>query len=401
MDNLSFNFNYDLAGAGYNSTYTMPAVTIVDDVTEEDAKDVPEVHLSAVSAPPVIPVAAPKEQRKYQEDAVKGVEKALVDGHKRIALVLPTGAGKTYSSRLVFQSDVVREQCGVAEGKPLRVLFAAHLDRLLIQAVSEYEGDDTVTIIPQSIYSDVSEAVLREGWDIVCIDEAHHEAMRTYQDQLEILGETPILGLTATPDRDDGRLIKFSAIVEPISRVEAVRQGFLAKSVVNTVVDESGHDKTEILTDVLNKFAHHMGRTLVFVATHAEAYAINDVLLSMGYRSIALTNQSKGEVNEILNRFSAGEIDFIVNCSKIDEGVDVKGCTDVVLGRQFGSRRLINQTIGRAARPDCPCNVWELVDPLETKYTAKDIIVELEDQHLVYFDHSAEQWIRESYDLDA
>lgn len=338
-----------------------------------------------------------KEQRHFQMEAVAGVEAAFREGHKRIVIVMPTGAGKTYTSRLVFESEYVREMCGVPEGVPIRVLFVAHLDRLLQQAIREYAGDELVTLIPQSAYSKVPDRVVEEGWDIVCIDEAHHEAMHSYQDQLEIISGTPILGLTATPDRDDGKLIKFSAIVEPISRQEAVRQGYLAKSSVRTILDESGHDKTEVLTDIFRKYSHMMGQTLVFVATHREAINVAEVLLALGYKTRVLVDLTHAELNSVLDQFSNGEVQFIVNCSKIDEGVDVKGCTDVVLGRQYGSLRLINQVIGRAARPDCPCQVWELVDPLEAKYTAQSIIKEIEEQSLIYYDHEEKAWCMTYY----
>ncbi len=339
-----------------------------------------------------------KDSRWYQMDAVEGVEKALQDGHRRICLVMPTGSGKTHASLLTFKSPVVREICGVPEGKPLRVLFVAHLHALLVQAKREFEGSQ-VQLITQSAYSDIPEKVIAEGWDIVCIDEAHHEAMRTYQDQLEIIAGTPILGLTATADRDDGRLIKFSAMVEPISRVQAVREGFLAPSVLRTIIDESGTDKREILTDVLTQFAHRMGSTLIFVQTHVEVLHIAEVLKKLGFSVEALVGQSQQEVTEILDRFSRKEVQFLVNCARIDEGVDLLGCSDVVMGRQYDSKRMINQTIGRAARPDCPCIIWELVDPLETRYTARTIIKEVQEQSLIYFDHQEKVWIEQDFNL--
>ncbi len=352
--------------------------------TEKEALETPET-------------AAEREQRWYQLDTVAGVALALREGHTRICVVGPTGTGKTYSSRLLFEDAEIRALLGVEGDRPLRVLYAAHMDRLLLQAQREFEGTPSVQLLRQSVYSKIPERYIQEGWDVVCIDEAHHEAMRTYQDQLEILGNTPIIGLTATPDRDDGRLIKFSAIVEPISRVQAVREGYLARSTVNTILDESGTDKTEILTDLLHKYASYMDQTMVFVMTHGEVSRIAAVLTEMGYNAVGLIDQSNAEVHEILEQFSAGDIQFIVNCSRIDEGIDVKGATDVVMGRRYGSRRQINQTIGRAARPDCPCNVWEMVDPLETQYTAKDIIEELERHYLIYFDHEAKDWVRLSY----
>lgn len=367
-------------------------VEMVNAVIHEPRKEEPEAMEGEVL------LKKEKEVRWYQMEGVAGVEKALKDGHRRICLIMPTGAGKTHASRLVFESPVVREICGVPEGKPLRVLFVAHIHRLLEQAKREYEGD-TVQLITQSAYSEVPESVIDEGWDMVCIDEAHHEAMHTYQDQLEIIAGTPIIGLTATADRDDGKLIKFSAMVEPISRVQAVREGYLAPSVIRTVIDESGDDKREILTDLLTRFAHRMGQTLIFVMTHVEVMHVANVLEKLGYSVVALIGQTGAEATAILDRFSQKEVQFVVNCARINEGIDVLGCTDVVLGRQYGSKRMLNQTIGRAARPDCSCNIWELVDPLETQYTAKTIIEEVKEQSLIYYDHQKKVWVEQDFNL--
>ena len=51
------------------------------------------------------------------------------------------------------------------------------------------------------------------------------------------------------------------------------------------------------------------------------------------------------------------------------------GCTDVILGRQFGSYPQLNQVIGRAARPDSECRVWELINPLSANNLDTTVVV--------------------------
>ena len=76
-----------------------------------------------------------KEVRWYQVAARNGVEEALEqDATARILIVLPTGAGKTITSGLVFSSQRVRAALGLKEGETLRLLFIAHKHRLLSQA---------------------------------------------------------------------------------------------------------------------------------------------------------------------------------------------------------------------------------------------------------------------------
>jgi superfamily II DNA or RNA helicase len=294
-----------------------------------------------------------KEARWFQIAARNGVEEALREGIKRILVVMPTGSGKTVTSGLIFTSEVIREILEIPEDRPLRLLFVAHTHRLLTQAERVYAEEHNVEFISQSAFSPIPDELIEEGWDITCLDEGHHEAMVTMQYQLEHIGGVPLIGLTATPDRPDGCLIKFESIIEPITRQEAVEQGYLAQTYLNTIVDTGKKDKFDIVTDVINNYGHEMGKTIIFMRTKDECRRVNDFLEAAGYKSVALLSQTPKQLDAILDGFSEGDFQFIVNCNRINEGVDVKGCSDVILGRQFGSYTQLNQGIGRTSRPDC------------------------------------------------
>lgn len=333
--------------------------------------------------------------RWYQVAACHGVEAALEENPTaRILVVLPTGAGKTITSGLIFSSRRIRRALGIPEGKKLRLLFIAHKHRLLTQAEQAYADAEGVEFIPQSAFSDLPEDL---DVDVVCIDEAHHEAMSSIQYHLEKLGEFPIIGLTATPDRADGCLIKFDNIINPISREQAVEEGYLAKTKIHTFVDVPSKEKVDVLTDIFENYAHQMGQTMVFVKTKKEVQAIVTVLDNLGYNVVGVLNQTERELNSILDEFSSGDIKFIVNCNKINEGVDVKGCTDVVLGRQFGSYPQLNQVIGRAARPDSDCNVWELINPLSGRNLDTTVVVGTPESHRLV-NKEGGQWVERVFD---
>ena len=302
-----------------------------------------------------------KKSRWYQIAALHGVEAALEEKISRILIVHPTGAGKTVTSGLVFSSARVRNALNIPAIRKLRLLFITHKGRLLTQAERAYADAANIEFIPQSAFMDIPEDL---EWDISCIDEAHHEAMMTIQYQLDKLGDKPIIGLTATPDRADGMLIKFERIIEPITREEAVAQGFLAKTYINSILDAPSKFKTGVTKRVIDEFGHEFGQTMMFFRTKQEVAEINDYLISLGYDSVAILNQSEKELDIILDDFSAGKHQFIINCNRINEGVDVVGCTDIYLGRQFGSYPQLNQVIGRASRPDSKCIVWELINPI-------------------------------------
>ena len=318
------------------------------------------------------------EARWYQVATLHLVEAALERKIQRVLVQQPTGCGKTLTSGLIFSSDRVRRALGITTDRPLRLLFIAHKHRLLTQAEETFADASNVEFIPHSCFQDIPDEL---EWDISCIDEAHHEAMSTIQYQLDKLGDKPIIGLTATPDRADGMLIKFEEIINPISRQQAVEEGWLARTYLNSVLDTPKTDKTEALKHLFQVYGSEMGQSMVFVRTKKEVRNITEYLNKLNYNAVSILSQSDREVNEILNMFSAGQIQFVVNCNKINEGVDVKGCSTVVLGRQFGSYPQLNQVIGRASRPDSDCNVWELINPLSGRNLDTTVVVGTPERH--------------------
>lgn len=321
-----------------------------------------------------------REARWYQVAALHGVEEALEAGHTRILVEHPTGAGKTFTSGLIFSSDRVRKALGVNPNEPIRILFAAHKHRLLTQAEREYADASNIELITHSIFSDLP---TDKDWDVTILDESHHEACATFQYHLENLGNKPIIGLTATPDRADGSLIKFERIIAPISREQAVHEGWLAETYLYTFVDTPSKSKTGIVVDIVENFGHEMGQTMVFMKTRAEVSAVTSYIELLGYSAVAILNQSEREINNILDGFSRGEVQFVVNCNKINEGVDVRNCQSVVLGRQYGSYPQLNQVIGRASRPDSDCRVWELINPLSGRNLDTTAVVGVPKRHVL------------------
>lgn len=331
--------------------------------------------------------------RWYQETSVAKTIQYISEGYRRILITLPTGAGKTHTSRLLFKSKTLHEVLGVKD-RPLKLLFVTHKKRLSTQAERVYDPESNIIFIKQSAYSPVPEDVIQEGWDVTCIDEAHHEAMYSFQILLDTIKEKPLIGLTATPERADGLLLKFEKVVCEISRKQAVEQGFLAETYLNSIVDAGGVNKEDIIKKTLDNYANEMGQTIIFVRTKKEVRSINDYLTSLGYKSLALLDQNDDQVDVILDEFSEGKYQFIINCQKINEGVDVKNCNTVFLARQYKSYPEINQAIGRAARPDSDCNVWQLINPIKNNLDTTNIVGKPKEHRLISFkpDHYVERF---------
>ena len=113
-----------------------------------------------------------KEARWFQVSVRNQTHAAIVEGHKRICIIQPTGTGKTISSGLILIDSNIREAVGVAEDEDLIVLFVSHRRRLLTQAEKTYAHCERLKVITHSMMSTLPDDV---KFHICVIDECHHE----------------------------------------------------------------------------------------------------------------------------------------------------------------------------------------------------------------------------------
>jgi superfamily II DNA or RNA helicase len=309
----------------------------------------------------VVEMFGDREARHYQITAKNQVIQALKDGFRRICVVLPTGAGKSLTSGLVFACPEMREFLKIPADQPIRILFIAHRQRLLSQAEELYAQESGIMILRQSSASDIPENL---KFDIVCMDECHHESTVSIQLKLEKISQVPFIGLTATQVRSDSTLIKFDKFVEPLTREEAVEQGFLAKSNLFSFIDSPSREHSDMVLDIIELKKDIVGQAMVFVRTKAEALKLTAAINKLGYVARSLVDISEKVLNGELKSFENKEYQFAVSCNKLGEGVDIKGCESVIIGRTLQSYPLLTQIIGRSARPDCESNVFEIINPL-------------------------------------
>lgn len=322
----------------------------------------------------------------YQVATVDEVIDAIEQSHTRICIVQPTGCGKTITAGLLISSNRLRSVLDVDPDKPLRVVMVAHRHRLLSQALDSFGGINGIRSLRDNEYKATPMCKTWVGkstdqvlfhtlssfgtipddleWDILIYDEAHHESCLTFQYKLEQISHAPIVGLTATPDRPDGTLIKFSKFVEKISRNEAVRLGYLSSSSLFSFIDSPSREHVDMVMDIVDLKLDTIGQTMIFVRTKREVREVVERLTKQGLKAIALVDVQEKVLNAALTKFERKEIQFIVSCNKIGEGTDVKNCESIILGRITQSETLLNQMIGRTARKDSDSNVYEIVNPL-------------------------------------
>lgn len=335
--------------------------------------------------PLVLAEAVSKTPRFYQANSVNKVADYLDEGFKRILVKSPTGTGKTFISKLVALSDRIRKSVGITENEVINILFISNKHRLNRQALEEYEENHSINLIVHSAFSAIPQSIVDNGFHMTFIDECQHEAMNSIQLLLDQITDSPIIGFTADDNRGDNLLLKFERVVVAISEYEAAIRGFTEKVGVNTIVDTGKTDKSILACQVLEKYHGHMGNTIIFFRTEAEVKKTHRFLKKLGLKSAMLGSKStENDMDILLDKLSAGEIQFLVNCQRVGEGIDAANVTDVMLARNYRSAPEKKQHVGRAIRPDSPCAVWEFTNPFEDLVATKSVVGVMKYERLIY-----------------
>lgn len=329
--------------------------------------------------------------RDYQDEAIEALFAGWQQGQNRLAVVLPTGVGKT----VIFAHLISRwTRTNVSK----RVLVLVHTDELVKQAVKKIKdvaphlhvgivkaarNDVTARVIVASVQS-LRAASRREqirNVGLVICDEVHHCTANTYRAIFEhygcMSGATLLAGFTATLARSDRA--KISDIIQGVayqkSLAWAIRRGYLldvrGKRIVVPNLDlkavkqsrgdyqgaalgkamEAVFAPSVIAAAYLEHAADRKGIAfwpLVATARHgAEAFA------AAGIRSAVLHGGTPDEERRlILKRLRAGDVQVVHNVNVLMEGFDEPSISCVVNARPTRSAPAYQQMVGRGPRPD-------------------------------------------------
>ena len=189
------------------------------------------------------------ELRDYQIDVVEKWRQTMADGKRRVIVVAPTGAGKTHIAAAVIKDAVSAGQ---------RVLVLAHRREILLQTASKLIAHGVDHGLIQAgeaprLGKAVQVASIPTLWswamrtrriapppaDLLVVDECHHAPARTWQKIIASYPGVPLIGLTATPCRSDGRGLGgiFDAIVECPQVAELIEHKHLVRTRTYAPVD--------------------------------------------------------------------------------------------------------------------------------------------------------------------
>jgi len=210
--------------------------------------------------------------------------------------------------------------------------------------------------------------------DLIVVDECHHARAQTYRDVLDAYPGVPVLGLTATPFRLDGKGLGdvFGEIVVGAFPDELCADGTLIEPIVYAPAPPGVMDgvhiqhgdynlrevsermrKPKIVGDLVRTWHERAAgkRTVLFAPTVAVSKEYVEAFKLAGVRIEHLDGKTpKAQRDAILHRLRIGYTTIVSNVAVVEEGFDLPALDCAIVARPTASLCLHLQMIGRIMR---------------------------------------------------
>jgi len=328
----------------------------------------------------------------FQQEILEKLElERQVKGNNKNLVVAATGTGKTVISAFDYKKFMKE-----FDGEP-KLLFVAHRKEILKQSLQTFRqvlkdsnfGELLVDGFKPNEWTHVFASIqsLHSGnfkfksdhFDAVIIDEFHHSEASTYQRLLKHVQPQYLLGLTATPERTDGRNVMdfFNGKATAELRVwDAIEKGLLSPfqyfgvhdntdlSNVNWVrgrydqreLEEfytSSDERIAFIEKELNdKVKNPLEmKALGFCVGVQHAEYMSNKFNAMGIPSIYLSGNSDRSIRDsAISKLRKGELNAVFTVDLFNEGVDIPEVDTILFLRPTESSILFTQQLGRGLR---------------------------------------------------
>lgn len=297
--------------------------------------------------------------RHYQARAIRETFAAWASGAQRVLLVAPTGSGKTrLGEEIVFK----------AREKRYPILWIAHRRELIYQAGERLRarfGLFQVGLIARGAELNLAAPVqvatiqtlvarnVRPRAMLVVFDEAHHYVADEWAQLASDYGETKALGLTATPERTDGRNLgdMFDAMVVAELHSQLIKGGYLVRCRAYRPPSSLGGDLAQDPISAYKRYGEN-GKAFLFCGSIDLAHKFAAAANAEGIKAAAVEANTKArDRSEALRKFASGEVRILTNVYALTEGVDVPSARVCILARNFDHVSPYLQATGRVLRP--------------------------------------------------
>ena len=320
----------------------------------------------------------PVSLRPYQQQLVDEI-RASFRRHRRVLAVSPTGSGKTRVFTHISECAAALGSAATIGAQRIEIVeqISAGLDQLGVRHGRIMPGhsitDDIIQVgMIQTLarrLDQVSEPKL------LVVDEAHHAVAGTWAKVASAWSRARQLGVTATPQRLDGRGLglAFDEMVVGPSVGWLIGEGFLAPYTYlappqqadlsgissragDFAIDEleQAMDRATITGDAVSHYQRHLaGRAaIVFCVTVAHAQHVAEQFLAAGIRAASVDGSMEKAVRR--DRIAAigdGRLQVLTSCDIISEGTDIPSVAGAILLRPTKSLSMHLQQVGRVLRP--------------------------------------------------
>ena len=322
-----------------------------------------------------------------QEIAVRNIGKIRtqesINGEPNRALIISaTGTGKTYISAF-----------DVKEAKPKRLLFCVHRGKILKDACESYKNvigehghsfgiykgeGKTKNIDADYLFASVAtisrnlDRFRPNDFDYIVFDEAHHLPAEEQQRIYNYFKPKFILGMTATPDRTDGKkvypLFDYNIPFE-VRLSDALEENLICPfhyfGISELLIDGTAYNHGDfynlsienqvkaIVNEVNNHpFSGDRIRGLIFTREHSKAIELQKELNNYYKVATILGNTPEDEREKLFDQLQSDDdiLDFIISIDVLNEGVDLPRVNEIIMLRDTDSPIVFIQQLGRGLR---------------------------------------------------
>lgn len=306
------------------------------------------------------------ELRNYQTKLINDARIAFTHS-KKVLCVAPCGSGKTAMFAYMCEQHIQKHTQGC-------VWFLVHRRELIDQTNATFKK---MNVSKKGVLTDMVQTVSRNITNyppptMIVFDEAHHASARTWQKILEAFPSVPLIGLTATPCRLDGRPLGdiFDTLVEGPGAQWLIDNEFLSRyeyfaprlnlesaewQIKGNDYDQKQvgkvMDERKIYGDVMRYF-DPLRKTIIYCPDIEFSQKLAEELNKrFGYVCEHFDGDTpKSERKRIVDEFRDGKIRALCNVDLIGEGFDVPDCDTCFLLRPTMSVSLFIQQAMRCMR---------------------------------------------------
>ena len=334
--------------------------------------------------------------KAYQLEMLERLAAERRHGRWRNLVVAATGTGKTVVAAFDYQR-LMRE-----EGSPPRLLFIAHRIQILKQAIATFrqvlrdpsfgellDGQNKPTQY-EHLFATINTVHSRQlvthlgadYWRVVVVDEAHHIPASSFDQFVRTIRPRLLLGLTATPERADGRSLNEYFDLRPdgspavslrlwdaldqqllapfeyyatadATDLSQIRWNRLEEAAQLDVLISSNDVRSRIVVNALQQYVADLGQLkgIAFCVSVRHAEFMAAWFEKSGLPARSLTGSNTAEQREqAIRSLRSGQIKLICTCDLFNEGVDIPEVNTLLLLRPTQSPVIFQQQIGRGLR---------------------------------------------------